>query len=355
LPGKIHGLPIDGGEHLVIARLIVAGLHQFDRLLPSLGQILLELELLPDQPFLFRAFDFPGGKIGLGHQGRGSKHGAELFDHRLLDITRWHAFDWAVAYSALGVFLADVVGVPAVILAGVGRSHGAAAVSAADDAFEWRHHLGPGHGNLNRLVVGQDGLDFVPGFPVDDRFMFSGIALIFMGDLADVDPVVQQPVNMPGIPYEELGLKPQAGTALCQQYVKVCPGSTYCNRGQQDTLAFARKVEERFYPFPKITAKVKIGISGCFNSCAEPAIKDIGFIGLPKGWIVMVGGAGGKEPMIANIIARDLSDEQALDATGKILTYYRGMATRPQTRNLRLGVILEKEGTERLRSICGFE
>jgi NAD(P)H-nitrite reductase large subunit len=155
--------------------------------------------------------------------------------------------------------------------------------------------------------------------------------------------------------YEELGLKPQAGTALCQQYVKVCPGSTYCNRGQQDTLAFARKVEERFYPFPKITAKVKIGISGCFNSCAEPAIKDIGFIGLPKGWIVMVGGAGGKEPMIANIIARDLSDEQALDATGKILTYYRGMATRPQTRNLRLGVILEKEGTERLRSICGFE
>jgi NAD(P)H-nitrite reductase large subunit len=155
--------------------------------------------------------------------------------------------------------------------------------------------------------------------------------------------------------YEELGLKPQAGTALCQQYVKVCPGNTYCNRGQRDTLAFARKIEERFYPFPKITAKIKIGIAGCFNSCAEPAIKDIGFIGLPKGWIVMVGGAGGKEPMIANIVARDLSDEQALDATGKILTYYRGMATRPQTRNLRLGVILEKEGTERLRSICGFE
>jgi len=155
--------------------------------------------------------------------------------------------------------------------------------------------------------------------------------------------------------YEELGLKPQAGTALCQQYVKVCPGNTYCNRGQQDTLAFARKIEERFYPFPKITAKIKIGVSGCFNSCAEPAIKDVGLIGLPKGWILMVGGAGGKEPMIADIIARDLSDDQALDATGKILTYYRGMATRPQTRNLRLGVILEKEGTERLRSICGFE
>jgi NAD(P)H-nitrite reductase large subunit len=155
--------------------------------------------------------------------------------------------------------------------------------------------------------------------------------------------------------YEELGLKPQSGTALCQQYVKVCPGTAWCNRGQRDTLAFAREIENRFYPFPKITAKVKMGISGCFNSCAEPAIKDIGFIGLPKGWVLMVGGAGGKEPMIAQTIARDLSDAQALEATGKILMYYRGLATRPQTRNLRLGVILEKEGTERLRSICGFE
>jgi NAD(P)H-nitrite reductase large subunit len=155
--------------------------------------------------------------------------------------------------------------------------------------------------------------------------------------------------------YAELGLKAEAGTALCQQYIKSCPGNTYCNRGQRDTLGLARRLSERFHPFPKITAKVKIGISGCFNSCSEPAIKDIGLIGLPKGWVLMVGGAGGKEPMIAQTIARDLGDDQVLDVTGKILTYYRGLASRPQTRNLRLGVILQKEGTARLRSICGFE
>jgi NAD(P)H-nitrite reductase large subunit len=155
--------------------------------------------------------------------------------------------------------------------------------------------------------------------------------------------------------YAELGMKVQAGTALCQQYIKVCPGNTFCNRGQRDTLNFAGQLESRFYPFPKITAKIKIGIAGCFNSCAEPAIKDIGLIGLPKGWVLMVGGAGGKDPMIAKTIARDLSDNQALDATGKILTYYRGLSSRPQTRNMRLGVILAKEGTERIRSICGLE
>jgi NAD(P)H-nitrite reductase large subunit len=155
--------------------------------------------------------------------------------------------------------------------------------------------------------------------------------------------------------YGEMGSKAQAGTALCQQYIKACPGNTFCQRGQQDTLDMARKIDERFYPFPKISAKVKIGIAGCFNSCAEPAIKDIGLIGLPKGWTLMVGGAGGKDPMIAEIIARNLSDDDVLEIMEKLLKYYRGLSSRPQTRNLRLGVILKKEGKERLLRICGLE
>jgi NAD(P)H-nitrite reductase large subunit len=59
--------------------------------------------------------------------------------------------------------------------------------------------------------------------------------------------------------------------------------------------------------------------------------------------------------MIAQTLARDLSDDQALEAVEKILKYYRGIATRPQTRNLRLGVILKREGLDRLRSICTFD
>ena len=155
--------------------------------------------------------------------------------------------------------------------------------------------------------------------------------------------------------YGEMGIKPQAGTALCQQYIKVCPGNTFCQRGQKDTLDLARKIDERFYPYPKISSKVKIGIAGCFNSCAEPAIKDIGLIGLPKGWTLMVGGAGGKDPMIAEIIGRNLSDEQVLEILDKLLKYYRGLSSRPQTRNLRLGVILKKEGKERLLRVCGLD
>ena len=155
--------------------------------------------------------------------------------------------------------------------------------------------------------------------------------------------------------YEDLGIKPQPGTALCQQFIKACPGNTFCTRGQQDTLSLAQKVEEQFYPFPKISSKVKIGISGCYNSCSEPAIKDIGLIGLPKGWILMVGGAGGKDPMIAQVIAKNLSEDEVLEVLEKILKYYRASSQKHQTRNMRLGVILSKEGNERLLRACGLE
>lgn len=154
--------------------------------------------------------------------------------------------------------------------------------------------------------------------------------------------------------YADLGLKPEAGWALCQQYLKVCPGTAFCSRGQRDTLSLAAKVQERFFPYPKIASKVKIGIAGCFNSCVEPAIKDIGLIGLPKGWMLMAGGAGGKEPRLAETIVRDLSDDQVFEALDKILKYYRAASMTHLHRNMRLGVIMQKEGKERLLKICGF-
>jgi len=154
--------------------------------------------------------------------------------------------------------------------------------------------------------------------------------------------------------YQDMGLSPKPGGALCQQYIKVCPGNTFCSRGQQNALELARKIEAQFYPFPKITSKVKIGIAGCMNSCAEPAIKDIGLIGMVKGWTLMLGGAGGKEPLLAQTVARDLSDDAVLQLLDKILKYYRAASLRPQMRNLRLGVIMRMEGPDRLLRACGL-
>ncbi len=156
--------------------------------------------------------------------------------------------------------------------------------------------------------------------------------------------------------YETLGATPKRGTDLCRQYIKVCPGDSFCTRGQKDTISFARKLEEAFYPFPKITAKVKIGVAGCYNSCVEPAIKDIGLIGLKSGWILMVGGAGGKEPVLGEVIAKNKTDDEVIELMEKILKYYRAASLSPRTRNLRLGIIMQKPGgRDALRRACGLD
>jgi len=74
-------------------------------------------------------------------------------------------------------------------------------VAAADDAFQRGDHFGSCHGNLDRFVVLQDGLHLVPGRPVDDSFVLTGVAAILVGNLADIDPVVQQPVDVACIPF----------------------------------------------------------------------------------------------------------------------------------------------------------
>lgn len=70
--------------------------------------------------------------------------------------------------------------------------------------FSRADHFGSGHGNLDRFVVSQDGLNLVPGRPVDDPFVLTGVAAILVGDLADIDPAVQQPVDMGGVPFGAL-------------------------------------------------------------------------------------------------------------------------------------------------------
>jgi integrase len=77
-------------------------------------------------------------------------------------------------------------------------------VAAADNAFQRGDHFGSGHGYLDRFVVLQDGLHLVPGRPVDDPFVLAGVTTVLVGDLADIDPVVQQPVNVACIPFGAL-------------------------------------------------------------------------------------------------------------------------------------------------------
>jgi NAD(P)H-nitrite reductase large subunit len=145
--------------------------------------------------------------------------------------------------------------------------------------------------------------------------------------------------------WEDLHCSPGAAVGLCVRSVKACPGTTFCKRGQQDSLSLGMKFDEIYHGM-EVPGKLKFGVSGCPNQCAETCIKDIGLVGLKNGWKVFVGGNGGGKPRLSVEIAKDLSTEDALILVDKVIEYFKANATGRQ----RLGAMLEKTGFEEFKA-----
>ncbi len=99
------------------------------------------------------------------------------------------------------------------------------------------------------------------------------------------------------------------------------------------------KLDELYHGF-ELPGKMKMGVSGCPNQCAETCIKDIALVGFGKGWKLLVGGNGGALPRLAVELAKDLDDEQALAYIDALVKFYQKTA-RPHQR---MGMMIERMG-----------
>jgi NAD(P)H-nitrite reductase large subunit len=149
--------------------------------------------------------------------------------------------------------------------------------------------------------------------------------------------------------WQELGMDKGAATGLCIRSVKACPGTTFCKRGIRDSLGIGMKLDELYHGL-ELPGKLKIGVSGCPNQCAETCIKDIGLVGFGKGWKLLVGGNGGALPRLSKELAKDLNDEQALAYIAALIDFYKEKA-RPHQR---MGMMIERMGgfDEFYRQFC---
>jgi NAD(P)H-nitrite reductase large subunit len=148
--------------------------------------------------------------------------------------------------------------------------------------------------------------------------------------------------------WEDLGIKPGAAIGLCVRSIKICPGTTFCKRGQQDAVGLGLKLDEKYHGM-ELPCKFKMAISGCMNSCSEPAIKDIGIMGTPKGYTFMVGGNAAIKPRIADIIADGLNDEEVMDLTDKIISF-----TKKNGSKHRLGRVINEMGLDKFKEEIGL-
>lgn len=146
----------------------------------------------------------------------------------------------------------------------------------------------------------------------------------------------------------DLGMKPGAAIGLCVRSIKFCPGTTFCKRGQQDSVAVGIELDKRYHGM-ELPGKFKIAVSGCANRCTDIAHRDVGIMGTPRGFNVYVGGNGGVTPRTADLLKEHCTDEEVFDLVDRIINYYKENAKR----NDRLGRLIDRIGFDTLKAGVG--
>jgi len=150
--------------------------------------------------------------------------------------------------------------------------------------------------------------------------------------------------------WKDLGQPIGQGGGLCIRSIKICPGTDCCKRGLQDSIDIGLELDRRFHGKP-LPWKLKMGVSGCPNDCAETCIKDIGLIGSPKGWHLVVGGNGGSQPRLSQRLLEHIPDnEQAIAAVERLLEWIV-----QNGRKCRFGKIVQEVGLGTLRKVAQGE
>lgn len=144
--------------------------------------------------------------------------------------------------------------------------------------------------------------------------------------------------------WEELGMQPALGYANCVRSVKICPGIVFCKRGKQDSIKLGMELDKR-YIVKEMPSRMKLGVSGCPNSCSEAVIKDVGLIATDAGWDVYVGGSAGSHPRLADKLIEGLAYDDVLRMVDIIIRYYQKNADIE-----RIGQFIERIGFEKFKA-----
>jgi NAD(P)H-nitrite reductase large subunit len=167
----------------------------------------------------------------------------------------------------------------------------------------------------------------------------------------EIKITIAQRICLLGIPEEkldairaDLGDLEEGGVGLCVRYAKMCPGATWCKRAQRVTKDIGMEMDRRYHRL-KVPWKFKMSVSGCPNDCSESFIRDLGLIGGPKGWKILVGGNGGSRPRMAQVLVEEVAtDEEALAVVERLVSWLTAAE-----KKCRLGKVIEEMGIEAFR------
>lgn len=141
--------------------------------------------------------------------------------------------------------------------------------------------------------------------------------------------------------WRELEMKPGAAIGLCVRSVEMCPGTTFCKLGQQDSMGLGLKLDEKYHGM-KLPGKFKFAVSGCPMNCAAAPVRDVGIQGAPRNWKILVGGCLGPRPRMGRHLAAVESDDEVLEIVERIVSFFADNSKHRE----RLGRLIDRVGWE---------
>ena len=144
--------------------------------------------------------------------------------------------------------------------------------------------------------------------------------------------------------WKELEMEPAMGFANCVRSIKMCPGNVFCKRGKQDAIKLGMELD-KLYHKKEMPSRMKLGVAGCQNSCAEVHIKDVGLMGTDIGWDIYVGGSAGSHPRLADLLIEGLEYDEALHIVAIIINYYEQNADIE-----RMGQFIDRIGLKKFKA-----
>ena len=144
--------------------------------------------------------------------------------------------------------------------------------------------------------------------------------------------------------WKELDMEPAIETANSVKNVEICPAG-FCKRSKYNTIGIGMKLLKKYHKM-EMPCRTKIGVAGCRNACGSIYARDVGVIADISGLMVVAGGSAGYNPRIADVIAINLNEKEALKLVDIIFDYYKEKAELGE----KLSFMIERLGVDSFKS-----
>lgn len=125
--------------------------------------------------------------------------------------------------------------------------------------------------------------------------------------------------------WAELNMPLSSPLANGVQSIKTCIGEHICSCDKKTSIELAVSIEKQL-EFLTTPYRIKMGISSCLHNGAGSTTKDVGVIGVERGWEIYIGGSSGRHVRSGELLCVAATSREAVELISGFVQYYRETA-----------------------------